>query len=417
MGIYRGWYMVAIAMVIYMIIVGATFGSFGLFIRPVSQEFGLSRADANTALILLNIGSLFAAPLIGRMLDFSSIKWIMRACSLLLGLSFVALGLSHSLWLDAAVLLVAMSSASLGAGTLTATVLVARWFVVRRGRALVLTAMGLSLGNITIPTLVGWFMGDLGWRVVLILMGAAATPVLLILSLLIVDRPNEVERAVECRPAPDRAEADPVAAADIGEPAKAGAILLSGQFWLICLPCAVGTAVAQALTVTLLPLAQESGYSMFQVTSLMSVMGSAAILFKLGLALFADRIDRVIMLTVLLCVEALLNAMLLHSERYVVLLTCAALIGVSSAAISPIMQALQADRLGLASFGTVRGLSTPISAGVSALLVRLSGEIYDRTGSYTTMFLVFGAMQLLAAVMMISVRYRGAASWRYRPFR
>lgn len=403
MRLYRGWYMVAIALVIYSIIIGATYGSFGLFVHPVSAEFGLSRAEFNTALILLNVGSLFAAPLIGRTLDFSSAKWIMRGCSLLFGLSFVALGISPYVWLDGIVLFLGLSTASLGAGTLTGTVLVARWFAARRGRALVVMAIGLSVGNIFIPPLVGWLMEGFGWRTVLILIGVATTPLLLLLSFFVVERPDAAELAGdEFRlPSPVARSAEP----DTEKPAKAGKILGRADFWLICLTCAVGTAVAQSLTITLLPLAQERGLAMLQVTSLMSVMGVAAISFKLVLAVFADKVDRVAVLAILLSIEALVNGLLILGNSYAILVVCAALIGISSAAITPVMQALQAERFGVASFGTVRGFCTPINAFVSAAVLRLSGEIFDRSGSYQAMFLGFLLIQLIAAVMILLVRY------------
>lgn len=406
MRIYRGWYMVAIALVIYAIIVGATYGSFGLFVHPVSAEFGLSRAEFNTALILLNVGSLFAAPLIGRTLDFSSAKWIMRGCALLFGLSFVALGVSPYVWLDSIVLFLGLSTASLGAGTLTGTVLVARWFAARRGRALVVMAIGLSVGNIFIPPLVGWLMESFGWRTVLVLIGMATTPLLLLLSFFVVERPDAAELiGDEFRLAEAAGAAVRDAGPDVDKPAKAGKILRRVDFWLICMTCAVGTAVAQSLTITLLPLAQERGLAMLQVTSLMSVMGMAAISFKLVLAVFADKIDRVVVLAILLSIEALVNGFLILGDSYAVLVVCAALIGISSAAITPVMQALQADRFGVASFGTVRGLCTPINAVVSAAVLRLSGEIFDRSGSYGAMFFAFLVIQLVATAMILLVRY------------
>lgn len=66
--IYYGWFIVAASMLIYMLIIGSTFSVFGLFVQPVSEEFGLSRADMNTGLILLNLGNAALAPFIGQIL-------------------------------------------------------------------------------------------------------------------------------------------------------------------------------------------------------------------------------------------------------------------------------------------------------------------------------------------------------------
>lgn len=68
-GLYYGWTIVGVSMLIGGLVVGLTFSAFGLFVTPVSEEFGLSRADMNTALIIRNIGSAAMAPLIGRLVD------------------------------------------------------------------------------------------------------------------------------------------------------------------------------------------------------------------------------------------------------------------------------------------------------------------------------------------------------------
>ena len=50
--IYYGWYITAAYALILIIVVGAIFGGLGLFVLPVSQEFGLSRAEVNSAFIV-----------------------------------------------------------------------------------------------------------------------------------------------------------------------------------------------------------------------------------------------------------------------------------------------------------------------------------------------------------------------------
>ena len=87
------------------------------------------------------------------------------------------------------------------------------------------------------------------------------------------------------------------------------------------------------------------------------------------------------------------------------LLCAAALMGVTSGTIPPIYQALVPDRFGLASFGTVRGMIVPITAGTGAVAVRFIGEVFDRTGGYDIGFMVFVAADLLAAALIFATRY------------
>jgi len=99
--IYYGWVIVGLAALTYMVIYGSTFAAFGLFVLPVSEDFGLSRADMNTAFVVLNVGIAVSSPLIGRLLDYFPVRRIMMICAALLGLSLATLGLSHSVRLSA----------------------------------------------------------------------------------------------------------------------------------------------------------------------------------------------------------------------------------------------------------------------------------------------------------------------------
>ena len=72
-----GWFMVGVSMLLLLLTVGPTSYAFGLFVLPVSEDLGLSRADINTGLILLNFGMAALAPFVGRLLDRTSIRLTM----------------------------------------------------------------------------------------------------------------------------------------------------------------------------------------------------------------------------------------------------------------------------------------------------------------------------------------------------
>ena len=402
--IYYGWYVVAIATVIYTLMVGATFSAFALYVLPVSAEFGLSRADMNTAMILMNLGNAGLAPFIGRLLDRAPVKRVMLACALLMGLSFVVLSLSRSLWLSAAVLAVGLPTAYLGAGTLTMTVLLARWFTVQRGRAIALAALGMSLGSVTVTPLVGYLIEADGWRTALLISGGLVTAVLLAISLMLREQPGpgDVEPGAAVAPVGAHPAAPPT-------PAPVGAILRSAQFWSISLGAAMALAVGQALAITLTPLAIGGGLTTAQGASLISVMGGGSIAGGLLLAVIADKVDRISLLAVLFLLAGLLNAALLADHSYALLVGCAALLGVALGMATPAFYALLADRFGPASFGTVRGLTMPVIAAFGMVSIRLAGEVFDRTGSYDLLFSAFIVACVAAAGLIFLTRFASAA--------
>jgi sugar phosphate permease len=388
------WYVVAAAAVTYMLVIGTTFSSFALFVLPVSTELGLKRADMNTALILINIGGAVMAPFMGRMLDRFSPRRIMMISSIIMGLSLAALGLSHSIWLSAAVLGLPLAVSFQGAGALSMAVFIARWFETGRGRAIALAMTGMSFGAILVAPAVGLLITELGWRTALVVMGAVTGTVLTLISFTMRDGPESAGAAKDGRP-----RAAPAA------PIKVGALLRTPLFWMIALPVALTLGMSTAISISIVPLGQGNGLTVLQATSLISAMGIAGIVGKLLLVAVDSKVERSLTLVVLFGAAILVDAALLFSDTYMTLLGCAVALGVALGAVTPAYLALLADRFGAATFGTAQGLVGLAIAVLGVLAVRLAGEVFDRTGGYDLLFAGFLAIQVVAAGIMLASRF------------
>lgn len=387
-----GWFIVALAFVIYMTVVGSTFTAFGLFVLPVSQEFQLSRADTNTALIFLNIGQAALAPFVGLLLDRMRLKAMMAISAILFGLSLAALGLSHSLWLSAFVLTVPLAASCLGVAMIALPVLIARWFDERRGTAMVLAATGLSIGAVVVTPAVGWLIELYGWRSTLLIVGTVAGSLMLALILLVRDAPADAGSSMH----------SPAASQAVGA-SQTGQLLRMPAFWLIGVSTALATGISQAVVITIVPIAIEAGSTPLHAAGLISVVGIAAISAKLLLSMFADRVDRAWVLTGLIVSGVALNVALLASHAEAVLMGAAALLGITSGVMMPFLHTLLADRFGLKLFGTVQGLSMFLVSIAGAASVRVAGEVFDRTGGYDLLFQIFIVGEVLALAMMLRV--------------
>jgi MFS family permease len=406
---YYGWYIVAASALVYMILIGSTYSAFALFVLPVSREFELSRADMNTAMILLNVGNSVLAPLVGRLLDRVPLRRAMVGFATLYAMSMVALALSPSIAFSAIILFIPLPAALLGTGTITMTMLVARWFDAQRGRAMALSILGMSLGGFILAPLIGLAIEAFGWRPALIISGLCGLLLLLLLSLVVRDRPVAGDSESGQSSAPHRSIAT---AGKPNAPAKIGILLRRADFWTIALSTALATGIIQAIAVSIVPLGLEGGLTMIQATSLVSATGGAAIAGKLLLSVFADKVDRIALMTAMFLLGSVVNAALLMNTGYYPLLACAAFLGLATGALMPVFYALLADRFGTETFGTVRGLTVPILALTGATAVRFAGEVYDRTKSYDLLFAVFIGLQLLAAMLIYCTRFAGARATR-----
>jgi len=401
---YYGWVLVSIAMLVSMLVYGTTYHAFGLFVIPVSSEYGLSRADMNTAFVILEFGTAAMSPLVGRLLDFFPLKRIMFVSVLLLGFSFAVLGLSHSIWVSAAAIFLPLSAGMLGAAVLTMSLLMAHWFKAQRGRAMMISVMGVSLGGVVVSPVIAVLITNFGWRSALLIMAAAITILLSILILFIRERPGEND--VETR-APVNIPVDPIphAATADAKPLGIWTALRRSDFWAFSVAIAVAGSTAQTLTITLVPFAVDRGLTTVEAATIVSLFGTSAIAYKLLLAVVADKFDRITLLTAICLLGAVTNAALYVSYSYVALAACAVILGGAARALGPVVYAFVADRFGVQSFGTIRGLSGVVIAIVGAAFARFAGEVYDRTGSYDILFTTFILVDVIAAMLMISMRY------------
>jgi sugar phosphate permease len=399
--------MVGFQSLVAMLLLGATTSAFGLYVVPVSQEFGLSRADTNTVLIFMSIGSAVMAPVIGWFLDRVPAKPIVVIGAALAAVSFVALSQSRSALLSAllvGVCLTAGRSMSLA----PCTVLVVRWFEANRGRALSLGALGTSFGSVLVVPVIGVLIGAFGWRTALLASGVAVATLVIAPALLLRMIPSAEELASEKRrgdPPGGRKPDAPLAAG----PLPARAILAMPQFWLLGAGAAMGLAIAQAVIVSMLPMAVESGMSTAKAATLISVTGVMSVLSKLLLAVIADKVDRILLLAAAFCLASVASlALLANTGGYLLFAGCAALLGLSNSCVLPLFSTIVAERFGIASFGTARGLMAPLIALCSACCLRFAGEVFDRTGGYELAFATFVALNLVAASLIFGVRFTRA---------
>ena len=138
--------------------------------------------------------------------------------------------------------------------------------------------------------------------------------------------------------------------------------------------------------------------------TLIAVSAGSAIAGKLLFAFLADKIDRTLLLSLLILLVAIPAAGLALGDGFPLLTGLTMVLGFTTGAIAPLFYALIADRFGVRTFGTVRGLMAPVTAVFSAVGVRFIGEMHDLTGDYRFGLQLFVASAIIAALGMFASR-------------
>ena len=404
MHIYYGWRVVILAAVVYIFVFGSTVASFSLYVAPVSAEFGLSRAEMNTAFVLINVGSAIWAPFIGRSLDRYSLKWTMGVSAVLIGIGFITLSLSHWIWMSVIALLVGIAVGLDGTAMLTMTVLVARWFKVQRARAMTLSVTGQALGKVFVPVPTVLLIENFGWRTALFVTGLVLVSFLLLAAILVRERPRPDEREPGADAVAARGGDDGDSDSAKAQPADIWYFLGLPRFWLIALSIALTFSISASFGISVVPLGLDFGPTMTQGAFMASAYASAAVAAKLLLAVFADKMNRFTLIIGLLLVGIPLSAAFLLIHGQAQLFVFIILLGLSVGGFAALYPVLQADVFGLASYGTVRGLMIPIQSAFVALGAVGAGEVHDLWGNYDMMFVAFAVAQAISIAMLYAAR-------------
>jgi MFS family permease len=405
MGLFAGWRVVIAGFITTMMAIGSTTYAFGLFIEPLTREFGLSRADANYGFIFLLLGFALWAPLFGRLLDRAPARVVMIGGAWLFAGGLALIAAAQAPLLMGLAVLGPVALGTVACGALAANTVTARWFQAQRGRAMGLLAVATSAGGFTMPPLLAALIESFGWRTALLLQGLGLAAVATLFVLLFIrDRPADLGLHPDGAPKP----ATDVAAA-VGPAWTAGRMLRHANFWLIACGAGILLGADQALLVSMIPYGTDAGLSLQQATLLVSCLTFSAIAGKLAIGALADRVDkRALFLAVAGCNLAFL-VVLSIGPSYPVLIAACCLIGLAIGGTYPLWMTLTADCFGAASFGMVMGSMNLVVMPFSIVAVRYIGVVFDQDGSYDRAFYTFMVTALISAVLILRVRAPKAA--------
>ena len=161
--LYFGWYVLAATFFIDLVVTGSR-SSFGIFVLPMSEEFGWSRF---TISIVAGMGAIIGGvtqPFIGYIFDQIAGRKVIVLSLVIVGLTTVALSLTfHILFLMFMFGFVFATAA--GGARLSRGALLARWFIRKRATVVSIAAAGSSTGSLLLVPMAMYLLQATNWRV------------------------------------------------------------------------------------------------------------------------------------------------------------------------------------------------------------------------------------------------------------
>ena len=187
---YYGWVIVFIVALASFTQSAETFPVLGVFLKPITEDFGWSRSVFTGS---MTIGTLLGGVIalgVGPLIDRFGPRWTLVLGFLFLGASLLLMAWINSLWQFYSLQIVGRMM-SMGVIALATQVIIPKWFITKRGRAVALGQLGGRLGNAVTPLYVQYLVARGSWRVATAVCGIVVWSISLLPSALFLRRRPE----------------------------------------------------------------------------------------------------------------------------------------------------------------------------------------------------------------------------------
>jgi len=385
--IFWGWYIVSGAFLVMAMNYGSRY-CFGVFLKPMAAEFGLSRSVISMAATINMVVYSFCAIFVGRMLDRIAPRWIITAGALIsccgyMMTSFVktSLGLYVSYGL-----MVGWGAA--GMGVVACSSSVGKWFVKKRGVAVGIASMGISLGTVILTPLAGYIVSTFNWRFGLMTLSFIVLMMGVLISQTLMKKTNpeaygllpDGDEITFSHQLPETKQIQSVSAL---------ILFKDSRFWTLAFCQGLAVMVTMSVFVHQVAYATDNGIDKMAAASSLAAISLTGFIGQFLFGWMTDRIKDPKYISFTGIVFMLTGTILMLNVRGVFnLYVCDLIYGFGYGSLAPLIPLLIADRFGRHVLGSIYGLLTFFIGLGGAIGPALGGFIYDKFGSYQYLWLV-----------------------------
>ncbi len=397
----RGWVIVMTSV----LGISVSFGSlviftFGVFLKPLSGQFGWSRVEISLAFTLTALMVAVFSPFIGRLVDRVGARKVLLPCVAVYGAAFCCLALVKTLT-GLYTIYVLLGVVGNGTTQLCYARVISAWFDRRRGLALATMMAGVGAGAIGIPPLATWLIEAFGWREAYLLLGGSV----FVLGM--------IPAALWLRETPPYAERANLKKSPAKTGMRGAEAARTPVFWLLLTGFFLFSVSVNGSVAHLIPILTDRGIASDTAALAASTLGVLTLCGRLLTGVLLDRFFGSRVAGIFFAIAAAGVAILSQAHEIASAFLGAALIGLGMGAEADVMPYLISRYFGLRSFSEIYGYAFTAYALAGALGPLLMGWGFDRFHSYSTTLLGLAAAMLTGSAVLASLpRYPALAADR-----
>jgi len=376
--------------------------SFGVFLRPITLEFGWERGAMSIAASLAGVEMGFLAIITGKLCDKFGPRVLVTFSGIVLGTAFLLMTRIDSLWQVYLFWGVGMGTAA-SCSVVPILSTIPRWFVQKRGVAISITVTGFGLGAMISPLLAQLLISSYGWRQSFMILGIVAWIIIIPLAQLMKQNPEQMGLRPygELEDTVDKEVEDPKQGFTFKEALKAG------PFWIFVSIQALWFFCLQTIVVHITPHAVDIGIPEITAASILAFVAGSSVAARFSMGFVSDKLGSRLALSLCLVLSTLALLWLLFTSEVWAFYIFAVLFGLAYGGVIPLLTVVPSELFGIRSLGVILGALILYSHIGSAAGAPLSGYIFDTTGSYRLALIILVVFSAMATILsMVLLRYR-----------
>lgn len=402
---FYGWVIVAVVFVTEFFAAGVGTVTVPLFFKPISEEMGWSLTQLTGSITAQAIAGMFIVPVVGILLDRLGARPVMIFGAVTAGIGLLFLTQVQEPWHFWVLYAIVGALGLHGMGQFTGPVVVAKWFIRRRGRAIAIITSGTTIGGLVIAPILGLLMTSHGWRHAWGIMGVIILLVMVPMLTMFIRRQPE---SIGLRPDGENVDTDSLKKGDPNSSQETvwtlRQALRTRAIWILILSMELVSLSATVVVVHTVPfLSFEQGMSTQAVSIVLTLRLFSATLSRFFWGFLMERAPVHLCLSVGFFFRAVgpISLALFPYPLNVAILLVSNIPGGAMAVLQPMAFA---NYYGRTFFGTIQGTIRPILAIPQLVGPLLIALIFDMTGTFYSGFLLASILGFIASGVALLAR-------------
>jgi MFS family permease len=371
--------------------------AFGVFFKPMINEFGWTRALTSGAFSLSWIVQGVMAIVMGRLCDSLGPRLVVTVCGFLIGLSYIFMSQINDVW-QFYMLYGVLAGAGISGIVIPLGSTLARWFIKRRNLMTAFAFVGVSVGVLVGSPISEMLVTAYDWRMSYLILGSVVFVVVIAAAQLLRRDPSQKGQVASSdnnqQSIPESEEKSLTIKTAIQEK----------QFWISFLVFFCLGYINFAIFVHIVPHTTDLGIDPAAAAGIMAIMGGSSGLGGFLFSIIADRIGNKKVFVIAFGILFLALVFLLFASDLAKLRIFAVVFSFALGGCCMTQSPMVASIFGLRSHGLVFG-ALNFGFAIGATLGSLfTGFVYDTSGTYQFAFVIIVILALIGALFTFGLK-------------